>query len=228
MFHDKGVLKNPSVLSPEIVAALTDRLTSGPILPDGAGTALTVDRADLERLLPHRAPMLLLDAVDEVDRRSQSIRGHRHLSASDPGFAGHFPEEPVYPAVLIVEAIGQLALSFLHFADRWIVDVPPDVMPPWVQAVRIHGATFIAPFVPGDTMVLHTHVLETDSTLVAAGQAWKNGTLAAFAVSELYVDEMRSPAPQFDDRPTAHEQAVRPVRRRHGAFGRLPVEPFLD
>jgi hypothetical protein len=59
-----------------------------------------------------------------------------------------------------------------------------------VRALHIHRATFLAPFRPGDTMALHAQVVAGDAlAVVAAGQAWNNGTLAAFAISELYLDE---------------------------------------
>jgi 3-hydroxyacyl-[acyl-carrier-protein] dehydratase len=227
MFHDR-VAHESSVLSPDTLAELSRRLTTRPILPQGAGTRVTIGRAALERLLPHRGPMLLVDAIDEVDRSSRSIRGHRHFVDEDPGFAGHFPEAPVYPAVLIVEAIGQLSLALLHFADHWHFEVPDEVIPSLVQVVRIHVAAFLTPFVPGDTMELHAHVIERDATVLAAGQAWKNGTLAAFAISELRVDDMRNRRRREEPAATHRDYVDRPARRRRAPFGHPPLEEFLD
>ena len=227
MFQDKTALRNGPSLAPETLAELNHRLIHGQLLAEGTGTPVTLGPAALERLLPHRPPMLLVDAIEEVDPAGRLIRGHRHLSTDDPGFAGHFPGHAVYPGTLVVEAIGQLAVALLHFSDNWTVEVPHDVVPPLVRAVHIHDARFIVPFVPGDTMLLHAHLIDNGPTIVAAGQAWKNGALAAYVVSELSIDD--TPAANQQHSPVSNAQIERPSRRRHaGGFGNLTLEGFLD
>jgi len=174
---------------PEELRGLVRRLKSHPLVPDGSGTAVTIGRDGLEHLLPHRAPMLLVDAVDAVDLATGGVRGHRILTDGDLGFAGHFPGQPIYPGVLTIEAMGQLGLTLLHFTGRQTVAVDPSVTPASVRAIHIHHASFLAPFHPGDTMTLHAAVVEHGFTLVAAGQAWRGDTLAALAISEVYIDE---------------------------------------
>ena len=229
MFKDKAARKKGSVLPAETLAELRRRLTEGAILPERAGTPVKIGQAELERLLPHRAPMLLVDGIDEVDPATRSIRGHRYLAESDPAFAGHFPGAPVYPGMFVVEALAQLAITLVHLADQWTLDVPDDTTPTRAHAVHIHGATFFASFAPGDTMVLHAHLIEYGTVAVMAGQAWKDGALAAVAVSELELGETTGREIHHAERPPAHANLERPSRRMPGsAFGHLPLEGFLD
>ena len=150
---------------------------------------MSIGVAELTRLLPHRPPMLLVSGIDVVDLDAQAVRGHRTLRADDLGFAGHFPGDAIYPGVLLIEAMGQLAITLLHFVGGQTTSVPPDVTPPRVRATHIHHATFLEPTRPGDELTLHAAVVSNDYTMIAAAQVFTRGTLAAYAVAEVYVDE---------------------------------------
>lgn len=160
-----------------------------PLLAPGSGTTVRLGTDALHRLLPHRAPMLLVDGIDEVSVDAGAVRGHRTLGRHDPGFDGHFPLEPIYPGMLVVEAIGQLGLTLLHFAGARRTDVPAGLEPRRVRATHVHHASFLAPFRPDDTMTLHARIAHHDYTFVAVGQAWNGDTLAATAICEAYVDD---------------------------------------
>jgi 3-hydroxyacyl-[acyl-carrier-protein] dehydratase len=72
---------------------------------------VVLDRAGIERVIPHRAPFLLLDAVTALSE--DAITAVRQLEPGDPLFAGHFPDQPVLPGVLLLEMMAQ-ALLVLH------------------------------------------------------------------------------------------------------------------
>jgi 3-hydroxyacyl-[acyl-carrier-protein] dehydratase len=122
-------------------------------MSDSAQTSLgTADIIELLGALPHRYPFLLIDRVVDIDG-DQSATGIKNVTVNEPHFAGHFPEQPIMPGVLIIEAMAQTAgaISILNRrSDR----------PTIVYFMTIDNAKFRRPVVPGDRLLIHVKKLK--------------------------------------------------------------------
>jgi 3-hydroxyacyl-[acyl-carrier-protein] dehydratase len=108
----------------------------------------TMDIAEVMRRLPHRYPFLLVDRVLEC-RSGESIRAIKNVTINEPFFPGHFPARPVFPGVLILEALAQTA-GILAFVTAGIY--PEDNRE--LYLVGIDKARFRRPVAPGDQLVM--------------------------------------------------------------------------
>ena len=117
-----------------------------------------LDINDIQRILPHRYPFLLIDRVVELERR-QRIVAIKNVSINEPFFAGHFPNMPIMPGVLIVEAIAQAggALLLTEVEDR------DDKL---MVFTGIERARFRQPVMPGDQLRIEVEVKAWRGTAV--------------------------------------------------------------
>jgi 3-hydroxyacyl-[acyl-carrier-protein] dehydratase len=130
------------------------------------------------RQLPHRYPFLLVDRVLECIP-GKSIRALKNVTVNEPFFPGHFPNRPVMPGVMILEALAQAA-GILAFQTAGVV--PDDESR--FYFVGIDRARFRRPVVPGDQLILH-------ATLARALKGiWKFETQALVDGQEVASAEM--------------------------------------
>ena len=114
--------------------------------------AISIDINQILKLLPHRYPFLLVDRVLEITPRV-SIKALKNVTMNEPFFQGHFPDFPVMPGVLIIEALAQTA-ALLTFSEAKAENAI-------YYFAGIDGARFKKPVLPGDQLIM-TAILERE------------------------------------------------------------------
>ncbi|MFH0341230.1 MAG: 3-hydroxyacyl-ACP dehydratase FabZ [Chromatiales bacterium] len=113
---------------------------------------MVLDIQKIRRLLPHRYPILLIDRVIEcVD--GQSLVAVKNVTINEPFFRGHFPDRPIMPGVLILEALAQ-ATALLALSSGQIKSDPEAIH----YLVGIDKSRFKKPVVPGDQLLLYVQL----------------------------------------------------------------------
>ena len=113
--------------------------------------AKTMDILEIMSILPHRYPFLLIDRVVEIEPK-QRIVAIKNVSLNEPQFQGHFPDYPIMPGVLMVEAIAQAGGALL------LTEIP-DRENKLMVFTGIDNAKFRRPVVPGDQVRIEVKVL---------------------------------------------------------------------
>jgi 3-hydroxyacyl-[acyl-carrier-protein] dehydratase len=111
--------------------------------------SLPINVEQIQQLLPHRYPFLLVDRVIEIEP-DVSVVAIKNATINEPFFQGHFPGHPVMPGVLIVEAMAQTAGLLTQLSRR----IKGDKGSPLFYLVKVDNARFSAPVVPGDQLRL--------------------------------------------------------------------------
>ena len=132
-------------------------------------------------IIPHRQPFLLLDTIEELEPGVRAV-GKKCVTYNEPFFAGHFPQEPVMPGVLILEALAQAgAVAILS---------QPENKGKLVLFGGIDGARFKGKVVPGDVLLLETQIIKVKGPIgIGSAKANVNGKLAAKAELTFVVSE---------------------------------------
>lgn len=133
---------------------------------------ITLDINEIKQLLPHRYPFLLVDKIIELVPKERIV-GIKQVTYNEFFFRGHFPETPVMPGVLIIEALAQagavLALREIEDREKKI---------PYFSGIE--KARFRRPVVPGDTLTLEVTALRIGHKIQKMrGEAKVDGQLAA-------------------------------------------------
>lgn len=102
----------------------------------------------IQQMIPHRYPFLMIDRVVDVVPAESAV-GVKNVSISEPFFQGHFPQRPVMPGVLIIEAMAQTAAVLV------VHTLGPSAEGKLVYFMSVDSARFRRPVVPGDQLRIH-------------------------------------------------------------------------
>ncbi len=152
-----------------------------------AASSVIGDSLDIERvmqMIPHRYPFLMIDRVIDIVAGASAV-GVKTVSANEPYFQGHFPQRPVMPGVLIIEAMAQSAAVLVVYT------LGPESEGKLVYFISIDEARFRKPVVPGDTLYVHVNKRQR------RGNVWKFGSeakvdgrvVAEATITAMIVDE---------------------------------------
>ena len=156
--------------------------------PDSLTYRINLGRDDIKKIIPHREPMLLLDRITAVDLEMRSIVAERWIDPADPVFAGHFPDYPVYPGMLLLEMLGQAGVALCYFLSANDHRISDDAKPVGVRAIKVLGAYFLDPVLPGSHVTLIGSQIVWDSMIGRFfGQVLVDGKIAATSIGEMLI-----------------------------------------
>ncbi len=131
----------------------------------------TLDIQQINALLPHRYPMQMVDRIIEITE--DSVVGIKNVSANEPHFAGHFPNFPVMPGVLIIEAMAQVG-------GILVGSVAPHTRGKIMFLASVEEAKFRKPVMPGDQLRIEMKLVRLKTTVAKmSGVATVDGQVVA-------------------------------------------------
>ena len=128
---------------------------------------------EIQEIIPHRHPFLLVDCIEELEPGVKAV-GYKSVTYDEPYFRGHFPQEPVMPGVLIIEALAQTGAVCALSADEYKGKI--------AFLGGVNKAKFRGKVVPGDVLTLEVEMIKVKGPVgVAQGTATVDGKKVASA-----------------------------------------------
>lgn len=128
---------------------------------------------EIMEIIPHRQPFLLIDTIEELEPGKRAV-GKKCVSYNEPYFAGHFPQEPVMPGVLIVEALAQVGAVAILSCEEFKGKT--------AYFGGIKSAKFKQKVVPGDVLTLELEIIKQKGPIgVGSAKATVDGKTAVVA-----------------------------------------------
>jgi len=137
---------------------------------------LPIDVLQIQDLIPHRYPFLLVDRVLELDPQAKRIVAQKNVTINEPYFQGHFPGRPIMPGVLIIEALAQAGGVMTQLS------LGRDAQSKLFYMVKVENARFNKQVVPGDVLILEVQMKRLIRNMGwYYGEAKVNGEVVASA-----------------------------------------------
>lgn len=140
---------------------------------------MNMDVTEIQKIIPHRYPFLLLDRVTDIVK-NETLIGYKNVTIGDHVFQGHFPGHPIYPGVMILEGMAQAGgiLAFKSMDDMTEEEAANKV----VYFMSIDKAKFRSPVRPGDRLEYRISVIKHKGAIwVLKGQAYVDDALVSEA-----------------------------------------------
>ncbi len=138
-----------------------------------------IDVVEIQKIIPHRYPFLLLDKVTDLTP-NESLIGYKNITIAEPVFQGHFPGHPIYPGVMILEGMAQAGgiLAFKSMGDMTEEEAATKV----VYFMSIDKAKFRSPVRPGDRLEYRVSVIKHKGSIwMLQGKAYVDDVLVSEA-----------------------------------------------
>ena len=138
-----------------------------------------LDVVDIQKILPHRFPFLLVDRITQIEKE-KFIEAYKNVTIGEQIFQGHFPGHPIYPGVMIIEGMAQAGgvLAFESMSE----DEQNGTQDKVVYFMSIDKAKFRSPVKPGDKLVYKLSVIKHKGSIwVLDGKAYVDDKLACEA-----------------------------------------------
>lgn len=146
----------------------------------------SADLSLIKQILPHRYPFLMIDKVRDIEPRGGAV-GVKMVTSNEPHFEGHFPDEPVMPGVLIIEAMAQTAAIVVGISTN---NIGGDML---TYFMGIDSCKFRRKVVPGEVLELHVKCIRP------GGKVWKfrgEATVDGEVAAEAEFMAMMAPKPK--------------------------------
>ena len=132
-----------------------------------------IERSEIETMIPHRAPFLWIDRVEELEPGVRCV-AVKFVDPADPIFAGHFPANPILPGVLLIEAVAQTAGVMLGSAGPQVSGAAVALL------AAVTRFKFLKTVTPGQTLRIETTKLtQVGQMACIGGKVWVDGQMVA-------------------------------------------------
>lgn len=156
-------------------------------MPADSNFNLAYQKDDIHKIIPHRPPFSLISSISALNIQHCVIEVKSIIYPDDPIFAGHFPEEPVYPGVMQIECMGQAGLCLAYFIKNSTFAIDNNSVPVKGLFTRIHNAGFIKGVKPGNILTIRVKSIQDDDFIgLMSAQVLINNEIYSHSILEVY------------------------------------------